>query len=119
MSQNEIDTHAGRRLRQARTIRGLSLAELGQRLADPITYQQVQKYERGWNRMSASRLWQFATVLSVDVGYFFEGLKDTDDVGDTILLDEEVMRAAQIFGMIRDTDMRRRAIGVLKALAED
>ena len=69
-----VDVHVGHRLRQARKHAGLSQTALGRALG--ITFQQIQKYENGSNRLGASRLWHAADSLDVDVGFFFEGLPD-------------------------------------------
>lgn len=67
-----VDQHVGRMLRLFRTSQSLSQAELGHRVG--VTFQQVQKYERGTNRIGASRLWQFCRALDVEPGEFFDGL---------------------------------------------
>ncbi len=67
-----VDVHVGARLRERKEL-GLSQIAVGQALG--YTFQQVQKYERGTNRVSASALWTLAGLLEVEVGYFFEGLK--------------------------------------------
>ena len=67
-----VDVHVGMRLRMQRNLIGLSQEQLGQSLG--LTFQQIQKYERGRNRMGSSRLFQIANTLSVPVAYFFEGL---------------------------------------------
>lgn len=69
---NPVDQHVGMRVRQRRTLLGLSQEKLGEMLG--LTFQQIQKYERGANRIGASRLFDIANVLSVDVGYFFEDM---------------------------------------------
>ena len=69
MSYHPVDVHVGKRLRQRRSLLGMNQTALGQ--AAGVTFQQVQKYERGANRMGASRLFEFATVLDVPVDYFF------------------------------------------------
>ncbi len=74
---HQIDEHVGRRIRLRRTLLGLTQEQLAAALA--ISYQQVQKYETGANRVSAGRLYQIAQHLSVEVGYFFEGLEPTGD----------------------------------------
>jgi len=71
---NPIDVHVGTRIRLRRTLLGLSQEKLGDAL--DLTFQQVQKYERGANRVSASRLFDLARVLDVPVGYFFEDLPE-------------------------------------------
>src|ERR1700735_528426 len=65
-----VDVHVGKRLRLRRTILGLSQEAIGNAIG--VTFQQVQKYERGVNRMGASRLFEFSKILSVPVSYFFE-----------------------------------------------
>jgi transcriptional regulator with XRE-family HTH domain len=71
---NPVDVHVGRRVRLRRRELGVSQAWLADRLG--LTFQQVQKYERGSNRISASKLYQIASVLEVPITYFFEGLDD-------------------------------------------
>jgi transcriptional regulator with XRE-family HTH domain len=65
-----VDVHVGMRTRQRRSLLGMSQTALGKAVA--LTFQQVQKYERGSNRISSSRLYEFARVLDVPVSYFFE-----------------------------------------------
>ena len=73
--QVDIDRHVGGRLRMRRTLLGMNQSQLG-KTAD-LTFQQVQKYENGANRISASRLYHFAGVLGVPVSFFFEGAEPT------------------------------------------
>lgn len=70
-----VDSHVGGRIRKRRTLLGLTQEQLASALS--ISYQQVQKYETGANRVSAGRLYQISQELSVEVGYFFEGI-DTE-----------------------------------------
>ncbi len=65
-----IDGYAGCRLREARLLRGMNQSQLGKALSQPITFQQVQKYERGANRISVSRLCEFAEALQLPPSYF-------------------------------------------------
>ena len=69
---NPIDIHVGNRLRLRRTLLGLSQEKLGNEVG--LTFQQIQKYERGANRIGASRLYQFSQLLDVPVSYFFEDM---------------------------------------------
>src|SRR5215469_12581026 len=69
---NPIDVHVGARVRLRRTLLGMSQVKLGQAIG--LTFQQVQKYERGTNRVGASKLWQLAQVLDVPISFFFDGL---------------------------------------------
>ena len=68
-SNNAIDMHVGKRVRLRRTLLGMSQEQLGAELN--VTFQQVQKYERGANRISASRLWDISQILDVPISYFF------------------------------------------------
>ncbi|MEO0398150.1 MAG: helix-turn-helix transcriptional regulator [Pseudomonadota bacterium] len=72
-----VDLYVGKRLRQRRRLLGLTQ----QKLADAVSirFQQIQKYESGANRISASRLWALAKALEVPVAYFFEGVDETED----------------------------------------
>lgn len=69
----KIDKHVGGRLRQARTMRGFSQKQLAEKL--DITFQQIQKYEKGKNRIASSKLFTLSHILQLPLTYFFEGLK--------------------------------------------
>lgn len=75
-TSNPVDVHVGNRIRLRRTLLGMSQERLGTALG--LTFQQVQKYERGRNRVGASRLYDLAHVLGVPVAFFFEGLSEHD-----------------------------------------
>lgn len=71
---NPVDVHVGSRVRQRRILLGLSQEKLGEAVG--LTFQQIQKYEKGANRIGASRLYQFGEILDVDVSHFFEDMPD-------------------------------------------
>ncbi len=73
MRSNDVDVHVARRLRERR--RELAMTQWNLAAALGVTYQQVQRFEYGSNRVMASRLWDLAKALEVDVGYFFEGIQ--------------------------------------------
>ncbi|PZO89022.1 MAG: XRE family transcriptional regulator [Micavibrio aeruginosavorus] len=73
----KIDRHVGQKVRQARIFRGMSQEDLA--VAIGLTFQQVQKYENGSNRLSASRIYQIAKILRLKPAYFFEGLPEYRD----------------------------------------
>ena len=73
-NNNAVDVHVGKRVRLRRTLLGMSQEQLGASLN--ITFQQVQKYERGANRISASRLWDISQILDVQISYFFGDMTD-------------------------------------------
>jgi transcriptional regulator with XRE-family HTH domain len=68
-----VDCHVGRRVAEKRRSRGFNQTDLGKAVG--LTFQQIQKYENGSNRISASKLWDFAAFLNVPVSYFFDGLE--------------------------------------------
>ena len=73
-NNNAIDMHVGKRVRLRRTLLGMSQEQLGAELN--ITFQQVQKYERGANRISASRPWDISQILDVPISYFFDDMSE-------------------------------------------
>jgi len=85
---NPIDIHVGKRVRLRRTLLGMSQEKLGDAIG--LTFQQVQKYERGTNRIGSSRLWQLSQVLDVPVSYFF------DDVSDEVAVAARPRRKGEI-----------------------
>jgi len=125
---NPIDKHVGSRVRMRRLLVSMSQEKLGTSLG--ITFQQIQKYEKGTNRIGASRLQQIATVLNVPVSYFFEdaqgeaitgGLaesKGSDYVAD-FLSTSEGLQLTKSFMKVRDPKVRRRIVDLVAALAAD
>lgn len=71
-----VDVHVGKRLKQIRTLRRMSQTDVAKRL--DLSFQQIQKYEIGSNRIAASRLFELSRILDVPTSYFFEGLTDAD-----------------------------------------
>jgi len=118
-----VDIHVGRQMRARRELRGLPQKELARQLG--ISFQQVQKYESGANRISASKMWQLCDVLEVEPGYFFEGL-ETRRRGRSMESDLEapqdgrsarqVLDLNQAFKQIEDTRVRRQVVQLVKAL---
>nr|WP_274534638.1 helix-turn-helix transcriptional regulator [Pararhizobium polonicum] len=120
---NPIDVEVGRRIRMRRTLLGLSQTTLADALG--ITFQQVQKYEKGTNRVGASRLQAIAEFLQIPVSFLFEGQE-------TIGADAESLHGREItefistteglslnrsFVRIQDPDVRRKVVGLVKVLA--
>lgn len=120
---NAIDIHVGARIRLRRVQLDISQSKLAEDLG--VTFQQVQKYERGTNRVSASKLWKTAEALGVTVSYFFEGLApdgsvstkaaDNDTLYDFIASPDGI-DLAQAFTAINDQTVRRRMIDLCRAL---
>ena len=119
MSSNPIDVHVGSRVRLRRNLLGFSQTDLGKMLG--ITFQQIQKYERGSNRIAASRLFKLSEVLVVPVSYFFDGLSTGETPRATIanadlLAGRETGRLVRAFYQIPDSDVRRQIVGLMKTL---
>jgi transcriptional regulator with XRE-family HTH domain len=110
-NNNAIDVHVGRRVRVRRTLLGMSQEQLGDALS--ITFQQVQKYERGSNRVSASRLWDIGQILEVPVSFFFEDM--TDDTKDHSPRKMKTGDAAEVGDTPLDTMARRETLELVRA----
>ena len=124
-SPNPVDLHVGGRVRMRRKMLGVSQERLAEALG--LTFQQVQKYERGANRVSASKLYEIARFLSAPVSYFFEGLTDPSDSGEEnseqfvhdFLMTAEGLELAAAFPRIRKPRLRRRILDLVRAMAEE
>jgi len=123
VSEN-IDVSVGRRLRDRRTLLGLSQSELADSVG--LTFQQIQKYERGANRISASRLYQFSCLLNVDVDYFFGTVMNIDDCEELLPAGSddparmrEVLSLVRAYYSIDSTDVRQSVFELAKALADN
>lgn len=119
-----IDVHVGARLRYRRMSVGMSQEALGERLG--VTFQQIQKYEKGLNRIGAGRLYQIARVLGVSIGFFFEDLAENgrapeDDGASpmTFLSSPEGLQLNLAFSRITDGPTRRKVVELVRALAGD
>jgi transcriptional regulator with XRE-family HTH domain len=117
---HHVDVHVGKRIRHRRWMLGLTQQQLGNRVG--IRFQQIQKYETGANRVSASRLWQIADALEVPVTFFFEGLggaptEDMPEAGSGDLLsDREALELVRSYYGLPETQ-RRRFLDLARALA--
>lgn len=124
---NPIDIHVGGRVRLRRMMLGMSQEKLGEQLG--ITFQQIQKYEKGTNRIGASRLQNIATVLSVPVGFFFDGAPGNtangaaDSKSGSYVVDflssSEGLQLNRAFVRIADSKVRRRIVDLVRSLAGD
>ncbi|NDW04589.1 helix-turn-helix domain-containing protein [Jiella pacifica] len=124
---NPIDTHVGSRVRLRRTMLGMSQEKLGEALG--ITFQQVQKYEKGSNRIGASRLQHISDVLTVPVSYFFEDAPSSaaaprsgmEESGSDYVVDflstAEGLQLNRAFVRIADPKVRKRVIDLVRSLA--
>ena len=124
---NPVDVHVGSRVRLRRTLLGMSQEKLGDALG--LTFQQVQKYERGANRVGASRLYDLSRVLDVPVAYFFEEFGNAlpsqsgngEVAGDPYqanpMMKRETLELVRAYLRISDPQIKRRVFELTKALA--
>lgn len=110
-----VDCHVGRRLQRLRKMRGFSQTELGEAIAPPITFQQIQKYEQGTNRICASKLWEISCVLKVSPAYFYEDLEGANC--EDPLLPQPVLNASRELAALPPR-LRDAAIIMIKGLAK-
>ena len=131
---NQIDVHVGYRIRLRRTLLGMSQVKLAQAIG--LTFQQVQKYERGVNRIGASRLFDFSRVLDVPVSFFFDDMPVEiaaapveDNVGGGLdehsggyepdpMAKRETLELVRAYYSINDPSVRKRVFEITKALGD-
>jgi transcriptional regulator with XRE-family HTH domain len=129
-----IDVHVGARIRLRRTLLGMSQERLGESLG--LTFQQVQKYERGVNRVGASRLFDLSRVLDVPISFFFDDMPDSlsanfggvpsrrpgasaesqDPFGDDTLSRRETLELVRAYYRITDPSIRKRVFDLIKSM---
>ncbi len=126
---NPIDVHVGSRVRLRRVLIGMSQEKLGEQLG--ITFQQVQKYEKGTNRIGSSRLFRIAQILGVPVSFFFEDIpgQGTADQGfgetrsERYVVDfissAEGLQLNKAFLRISDPKVRRKVVELVQAVSDD
>lgn len=134
MNKQNIDAHVGKRLRLRRTMMGLSQEALAKAVG--ITFQQVQKYEKGVNAMNANRLYEFSQFMHIPIAYFFEGLSAaaaaaeteatagfaenaaTFEHGNKTVSDRESLEMMKAFKRIREQLIRKRISDLVRAVAD-
>ncbi len=125
---NPVDIHVGSRIRLRRTLLGMSQEKLGKAIG--LTFQQVQKYERGTNRVGSSRLYQLAKVLNVPVSFFFDDMSpevaggppvfrdEKTDFDDNPLTKRETLELVRAYHRISSAAVRKRVFELVKAMAK-
>lgn len=128
---NSIDEHVGLQLRQRRALLGLSQERLAEQVG--ITFQQIQKYENGANRVSASRLYEFSKVLEIPVNFFFDdygsnenrlagGFGESDQAGfeghEDVMRRKETLELIRTYYSIQDPKLRKDLFKLVRSMAE-
>jgi len=106
--KHPVDAHVGKRIRHRRWMVGMTQQQLADKVG--IKFQQVQKYETGMNRVSASRLWSIADALEVSIDFFFEGLEADGSLearDDSLLADREAMELVRAYSAIPEAQRRK------------
>lgn len=133
-AKNPIDAYVGQKIKERRALVGVSQTVLATKLG--ITFQQVQKYEKGANRVGSSRLYEIAQILDVPLQSFFEGVEDVVTKknmkkADKNATDPSVKKAEEFaasttgaeimkaFGSIEDPKVKKRLVALVKGVAED
>lgn len=129
MPNHPVDVHVGSRLRMRRTLLGLSQQKLGEKLS--LTFQQIQKYERGANRIGASRLFELSRILDVKPSFFFDEMptgsssqvagveEPPNEFEHEFLGKRETLELVRAYYKIDNLEVRKRVFDVIKALAAD
>ncbi|GGZ32774.1 helix-turn-helix domain-containing protein [Asticcacaulis endophyticus] len=121
-----VDIHVGAQMRKWRKLRGFSQERLADKIG--VSFQQVQKYERGGNRISASKLYEIAVVLDLEPTVFYQGLREGGSLADfaisfsasdvrAFLVSREGIALAQAFPAVKDAKCRRKLLELIEALA--
>ncbi len=118
--KHPVDAHVGKRVRHRRWMLGMTQQQLAERVG--IKFQQIQKYETGMNRISASRMWDIAHVLGVPVSFFFDGLGTADATGTAgtsgdLLADKEALELVRSYYAIPEAQ-RRRLFDLARVLSD-
>ena len=130
MEAHPVDIHVGKKLRSRRTLLGRSQDEIG--TAVGITFQQIQKYERGLNRIGSSRLYEFSRLLDVSISYFFEGFdNNTASPGKFSLAEDaaapfehetvdnkEILALVRAYYSISSVQVRKKMLSLIKSLSD-
>ncbi len=111
-----IDLHVGKRVRFKRKMMGLTQSDLGEKV--DLTFQQIQKYEKGENRISASKLYQIAQVLDTTVSFFFEDYSETQEQKE-ITDDKQSIDLVQSFKSIKNPKVKKRIMMLIESVRDE
>ncbi len=109
-----VDVHVGGRVKARRTLIGMSQEELGKHVG--LTYQQIQKYEKGMDRIGASRLWQLSLILGRPISWFFEGIGERKRKGEDPLAKRETLKLVRYLSAC-DPDVQKHIAAMINAVA--
>lgn len=113
--KHPVDAHVGKRIRHRRWMVGMTQQQLADKVG--IKFQQIQKYETGMNRVSASRLWDVADALGVQISFFFEGQVNAAYAHGDMMSDKEALELVRSYYAIPEAQ-RRRLFDLARVLSE-
>lgn len=116
--KHPVDAHVGKRIRHRRWMIGMTQQQLADKVG--IKFQQIQKYETGMNRVSASRLWDISDAVGVTISFFFEGLTENAQAqvaGNDMMADKEALELVRSYYAIPEAQ-RRRLFDLARVLSE-
>lgn len=131
MSENIINAKIGEKIRTLRHMNGMNQTDLGKKIG--VTFQQIQKYEKGYNKIVASKLYDLACKMNVDITYFFDGINDlskenkeknslnenhAEFTGIPNVSNREAIYLVKLYNNIRNSNTRKRLLLFLKSVAE-
>ncbi|MFZ8864260.1 MAG: helix-turn-helix domain-containing protein [Rickettsiales bacterium] len=111
-----IDLHVGKRVRFKRKMMGLTQSDLGAKV--DLTFQQIQKYEKGENRISASKLYQIAQILDTTVSFFFDGFNELQEQKE-ITDDRQSIDLVQSFKSIKNPKVKKRIMMLIESVIDE
>lgn len=119
--KHPVDAHVGKRIRHRRWMVGMTQQQLADQVG--IKFQQIQKYETGMNRVSASRLWDISEVLGVSIAFFFEGLEGANAQTNTAVVEGDMMADKEALELVRSyyaipEAQRRRLFDLARVLSD-
>ena len=115
-----IDIYVGKRVRFKRKMVGLTQSDLGERVG--LTFQQIQKYEKGENRISASKLFQIAQILKTSVSFFFDGYRENvanDSMEEKTIDDKQSVNLVQSFKSIKNPKLKKRIMMLIESVSDE
>ncbi|MCT4635204.1 MAG: helix-turn-helix domain-containing protein [Rickettsiales bacterium] len=133
--ENNIESFIGRQIRKRRHILGMSQSDLASKVG--VTFQQIQKYEKGTNKIMASRLYELSKIMNVHLNYFFEEYKNKEDTTNFSLNEEQsefiyklpnsspaspgqdALKLVKVYNKIPNDKSKKKLLGFLKSLTED
>ncbi len=130
---NNIEAHIGGKIRKRRHILGMSQTDLANKIKASVTFQQIQKYEKGQNKIAASRLLEISKIMNVSINYFFEGFKNKPSDTELALneesaeflyklpeaFDQGALKLVKIYNKISNDKAKKKLLLFLKTLADD